>query len=242
MVKPEDLNYYKKLEWFKELKQTNRQITRILFVCSGNTCRSPAAEYYFNQMVPYASHTIAFSRGISVIANLKKVNEIRASKGLEPIPYLEMEPETAKTLGIKIGNGSPGDLAKIHIARQIQENDIIEASLILTIDKNIRNQLRSNYHRYASKIFTLKGFASQIERGNLDIGTDEVDFDVINPFIDRRTRENERITTKNQGQTIEGRGKYHEYLARYVRVFEEIRVYTRILIEVVYLLNTKELK
>jgi protein-tyrosine-phosphatase len=242
MVKAEKLNYYKNLEWFKELKQTKKEITRILFVCSGNTCRSPAAEYSFNQMVPYASHTIAFSRGMNVITTLNKINEIRASKRLEPIPSIEIEPETAKVLGIKIGNGLPEDLAKIHTAKQIQEKDIIEASLILTIDKSIRNQLRGNYPKYASKIFTLKGFTNQIESGNLDIGTDEVDLDIVNPFIDRRTRENERITSKNQGQTLDGKGKYYEYIKRYIKIFEEIRTYTRIVVEVVFLLNTQELR
>ena len=63
----------------------NNNIRKILFVCTGNTCRSPMAEYYFNSEIKKSgkdSGIIAESRGLAaengsyMSGNAKKVLEL----------------------------------------------------------------------------------------------------------------------------------------------------------------------
>ncbi|HIH11595.1 TPA: hypothetical protein HA241_05360, partial [Candidatus Woesearchaeota archaeon] len=85
-----DLKWYTSLEWYKK----TRKFRKVLFVCSGNTCRSPSAEYFFRTMTHWWSGINAFSRGT-------KVNETIAMLQLRGIDVNEyvIEPEVKKTIG-----------------------------------------------------------------------------------------------------------------------------------------------
>lgn len=103
---------------------------KILFVCTGNTCRSPMAEAIFNKVKTSEEHC-AFSRGTSVF-----------------FPQ-NISPKSAcalKNYGIE-------DFK--HKSVQISEEDIKESDFILTMTSSHKMSLKSTYPKYKQKIYTL---------------------------------------------------------------------------------------
>lgn len=118
----------------------------ILFVCTGNTCRSPLAEYLLKQM-------------------LEKENIddfVIKSAGINIVPGSGVSPEVKKILveeDIEI---------REHRVRQVDEELITEADIILTMTETHKDVLQQRYCDHTEKIYTLKGFAGS-EGRNLDI-------------------------------------------------------------------------
>lgn len=207
-----NLKWYKSLELFNKTKK----IKRILFICSGNTCRSPAAVYYFKEFTSWWSGISAFSRGTEVVAILSALQ----ARGIN-INKLMVEPESKKVIGDKTSK-----FLSNHEATQISDEDIFKADLILTMEKSIRNKLRIDYPDFAYKIFTLKGFVTQTDNDlltNLDVG---------NPFLPPAVRKIQNVT--------EGKVAYYRYLQNYANIFEEIKIYVRKVVEIIYSLNTQK--
>ncbi len=110
---------------------------KILFVCTGNTCRSPMAEAIFNKTVEDMNmkQFEAFSRGISVY-NAEELN-----------PKAE---EALKTLGI--------DNFK-HVSCQINKDDFAGADLVLTMTQMQKDMLIAHFKEDRYKISTLMEYA-----------------------------------------------------------------------------------
>lgn len=115
----------------------------ILFVCTGNTCRSPIAEGLFKDM-------------------LKKnnIDNIRVSSaGISVFPGEQANEKAIKALKEK------GIDIRSHRARQAIE-EIDKADLILAMalshKKIIEDYLRFNKREKPPKVFTLKEFAAKI--------------------------------------------------------------------------------
>lgn len=105
---------------------------KILFVCTGNTCRSPMAEAICNKAAEHISADVrAFSRGTSVFFE-------------EPIN--PKASEALRKLGIE-------NFA--HMSAGVSEEDIKNADLVLTMTASHKMTLKSAFPKYASKIFTL---------------------------------------------------------------------------------------
>ena len=101
----------------------------ILFVCTGNTCRSPMAEYYFNYK---SSGHKAASRGIYA-----ETNNLMAANARQ----------------VLLDNNiiaSVGDIS--HKPAQVDTQIIGAAELIYGITENHANILRANYPEHAGKI------------------------------------------------------------------------------------------
>ena len=206
-----DLKWYRSLEWFLKTKK----VKRVLFVCSGNSCRSPAAVYYFNKFTHWWSGVSSFSRGTEV----NKILQTLQARGIY-IKKLMIEPESKKVIGDRESKFLGG-----HVATQISAKDVLKANLVLTMEKLIRDELRAAYPDAAPKIFTLKGFVDKTDdsSSNLDIG---------NPFIPPAIRKKDA--------TVEGKVKYYRYLQNYAKIFAEIELYVRKVVEIIYLLKTEK--
>jgi protein-tyrosine-phosphatase len=117
----------------------------VLFVCYGNICRSPIAEGFLNKLLEKNSKPV----------EVKVVSAGLNAYGGPPTPEAV---ETMREEGI--------DISGIE-SKQLTEELIEEADLILTMKKHYRDDVLSRYPKAKHKVFTLKEFAGETE--NLDI-------------------------------------------------------------------------
>ena len=103
----------------------------VLFVCTGNTCRSPMAEALFNSVSNDDNHK-AFSRGISVFF---------------PQPISKKALTVLNKMGID---------ARDKYSQQISEEDLKKADLVLTMTSSHKMFLKSSFPAYRDKIYSLK--------------------------------------------------------------------------------------
>lgn len=133
-------------------KDTKIKGINIVFVCTGNTCRSSMAEGIFR----------AISSKRANDASLKA-----ASRGIHAYdgdPASEHSIKALKTLwDIDIS---------IHRAKMLEQEDVLQADLLLTMTRAHRDALKLKYPDKQSSIFTLKEYAypELVTQGNsLDI-------------------------------------------------------------------------
>ena len=109
---------------------------KILFVCTGNTCRSPMAEGIFNEFAHQKGiDAKALSAGIFVTERTVSKNAVKVMA----------------ELGIDIS---------VHIPTRIDDCLINESDLILTMTENHRKHLVSN-GALAEKVFTLAQYVGE---------------------------------------------------------------------------------
>lgn len=110
---------------------------KVLFICTGNTCRSPMAEGLLKDYLN--GDFIVESRGVSVFFN-GPANE-------NAIKVMEED-------GIDISN---------HTSKQIDEEILRESDLIITMTNGHRDLLLNIYPEYKEKTFTLKAYDNGIK-------------------------------------------------------------------------------
>ncbi len=109
----------------------------ILFVCTGNTCRSPMAEALFNDMVQ--------KKGLEGFK--------AASAGLAALSGQDASMQAVqvmKEMGIDL---------KGHKSRQVDEALLKQADLILTMTQGHKNALQAAEPSIWKKVYTLKEYA-----------------------------------------------------------------------------------
>lgn len=111
----------------------------LLFVCTGNTCRSVMAEGIFNAITKNKNTDFkADSAGISAIpGSVATKNAVKMLKS---------------RLGVDFDNREAVQLTLVHME---------ESSLILTMTDYIAGVLRRNFPRFKDKIHSLKGFIGE---------------------------------------------------------------------------------
>lgn len=106
----------------------------ILFVCTGNTCRSCMAESIFNSMNDNSSLK-AFSAGVNIVAGSK------ASKNSSEVVSTYLQ----------------GDISS-RFAVQLTRTHIEDADLILTMTGRIKELLKSVYPEVSEKIYVISEY------------------------------------------------------------------------------------
>jgi protein-tyrosine phosphatase len=107
---------------------------KILFLCTGNTCRSRMAEAIFNK-INDAKDLQAYSAGIMAVSGTK----------------------TSKNAALVIKENLNMDISSDN-ACLLDEKILIDADLILTMTDSIEKLVKDAFPGYINKIFTLNGY------------------------------------------------------------------------------------
>ena len=154
-------------------------IKTILFVCTGNTCRSAMAEGIFKKMLKERTEDDTkfnvLSAGISAIA------------GMSPTPE-----------AIKVMSEQSIDISQ-HIATQVDEDIVKKADLILVMSNRHKDYINTRFTFAQDKIYLLKEFA-QIGEFKSTRNTNK-DYEIIDPL--GRPTEFYRIVAKELKENLE---------------------------------------
>jgi len=121
-------------------------VKRLVFVCTGNTCRSPMAKAIFT--------------GLLVDRDIKDIEV--SSTGLAAINGVPASPEA-----IEVMAGEGFDLSR-HQSRQLSLELILPADYILTMTVAQRDYLQEKYPDKAMTIFTINDFAGKVSQDIID--------------------------------------------------------------------------
>jgi protein-tyrosine phosphatase len=119
-------------------------VTRILFVCEGNICRSPFAERVLRMNLKGSS----------------KAQPTVASAGLNPPVGATMAEETASLLD-RLGAKSEG-----HRPRMLSVDDLENASLVLAATRSIRGRIVNFHPQAVQYTFTLRQLGHSLARAH----------------------------------------------------------------------------
>ena len=151
----------------------------ILFVCTGNTCRSAMAEGIFKKML--IENTEADSR-FNII-----------SAGISALQGMCSTPEAIKVMaeqGIDISR---------HIATQVQEDLVKKADLILVMSDAHKDYIKTKFAFTQDKIHLIKEFAQIGEF--ISIRKNSENYEIVDPL--GRTIEFYRIVAKELKENLE---------------------------------------
>ena len=116
----------------------------VLFVCTGNTCRSPMAEQIFNEQ----------ARGLSAHA---------ISAGLNAKPGSPINPQAADSLT------SLGYTPTEHRSTLVSTEAVEEADVILTFTQDQKDEVAKRFTAAVEKLFTISEYANSTSGKHEDV-------------------------------------------------------------------------
>lgn len=131
-------------------------VRNILFVCTGNTCRSPMAAALLRQLLNERGGEF---RNIRV-----------SSAGLYAHPGASASPEAIETM-----RGYGLDLSN-HLARELAREELAAADLILTMTNAQKNQIIKVYPAVKDRVYVLREYVYGKDAAG------EAQWDVLDPF------------------------------------------------------------
>ena len=120
----------------EKIRETLKREGNILFVCTGNTCRSPMAEGFLKKMLPEGKNNIKISSAGTFTL-----------KGLRPTE-----------LAIKVTRERGVDISYYHSTPL--SRDLVEKADLILVMSNFHKKIVSEISSAEGKIFLLKEFAS----------------------------------------------------------------------------------
>ncbi|MBN2828919.1 MAG: Sua5/YciO/YrdC/YwlC family protein [Candidatus Cloacimonetes bacterium] len=115
----------------------------ILFVCTGNVCRSPIAEYLLREKIK--KHDLPFS-----VASAGTLRDYKSGISLFSGQLLQ----------------EAGIDSSMHASQPVTEKLLSESWIVLTMEKSHKDELLSRFPDFGYKIFTLSEYADM--EGNID--------------------------------------------------------------------------
>jgi protein-tyrosine-phosphatase len=134
------------IRYFKQMREKTKGKFEVLFVCTGNTCRSPMAEGILKRMLK--------KKGIDHL----KVNSA-GTLGMDHAP--------ASLFAIKVAGDRNVDLSH-HRSRELNGKMLQEADLILVMSKEHLDHVKRMDRRAEIKSYLLKAFPHQPSVSNED--------------------------------------------------------------------------
>lgn len=130
-----------------EQNRKGESMKKILFVCTGNTCRSAMAEALFNDLLDQREERDILVSSAGVYA---------------------FENDPASSMAIEVLQNEYGIDITSHRARVLDADDIRNAWLILAMTEDHKRMILEVFPESADKVYTLKDYA-EIEDGRANI-------------------------------------------------------------------------
>jgi len=113
-------------------------LNKIIFVCTGNTCRSPMAEMIMNDLLKKSNikHIAAYSRGLSVFSPSPATVHVQTLLSMQNID------------------------SSSHCSALLSEDDFTTNSLILTMTSAHKQYVHESFPRYANQVHTLAEYVN----------------------------------------------------------------------------------
>jgi protein-tyrosine-phosphatase len=136
-------------------------LKKILFVCTGNTCRSVMAEAFFNNLIADEGLSSKFKACSAGIANC---NGAPASENTRQVMKENYQIDVSS-----------------HVSRIVTEEDINAACLILTMTFNHKEYLLARFPSANGKTFTLGEYIEKPDDNSQTAGS-ERRYDIPDPY------------------------------------------------------------